>query len=124
MDGDAGAAMRRLSRRLRQFGRHERPTVAMVLAECNHHAAPRRRVRARTGEEVERKTDQALRGQRPLPQAADRVQQHVSQRFVATVIGVLSPERVSEPVVGRRRMGSSSRRTSLSSRMAEMVERA
>ena len=34
--------MRRRKRRLRQFLRHERQTVAMALAEAKHHAAPRR----------------------------------------------------------------------------------
>ena len=37
----AGAAMRRRQRRLRQWLRHERLSVAMALAETNHHAAPR-----------------------------------------------------------------------------------
>ena len=37
----AGAAKRRRERRLRQFLRHERLTVAILLAESQHHAAPR-----------------------------------------------------------------------------------
>ena len=42
VDSAPGAAMRRRQRRLRQFLRHERLTVAMALAEAQHHAAPRR----------------------------------------------------------------------------------
>ena len=42
VDSVPGAAMRRRQRRLRQFLRHERLTVAMALAEAQHHAAPRR----------------------------------------------------------------------------------
>ena len=45
----AGAAKRRRERRLGQFLRHERLTVAMLLAECQHHAAPRGQSRARSG---------------------------------------------------------------------------
>ena len=35
-----GSALRRRQRRLRQWLRHERMTVAMALAESQHHAAP------------------------------------------------------------------------------------
>ena len=40
MDGArvAGAAMRRRERRLRSWAKHERMTVAMVLAENLHHS--------------------------------------------------------------------------------------
>ena len=46
---DSGTAKRRRERRLRQFLRHERLSVAMALAESTHHAAPRgqRMARAR-----------------------------------------------------------------------------
>ena len=40
---DAGAAQRRRGRRLRAMLRHERPMVAMALAEANHHIAHRNR---------------------------------------------------------------------------------
>ena len=43
----AEAAMRRRQRRLRQWLRHERLSVAMALAESNHHAAPRGQKMAR-----------------------------------------------------------------------------
>ena len=45
----AGAAKRRRERLSRQFLRHERLTVAMLLAESQHHAAPRGQSRARSG---------------------------------------------------------------------------
>ena len=52
----AGAAKRRRERRLRQWHRHERMTVAMALAEAALHAAPRGPKTARAQEEVERET--------------------------------------------------------------------
>ena len=42
-----GSALRRRQRRLRQWLRHERMTVAMALAESQHHAAPWRQGMAR-----------------------------------------------------------------------------
>ena len=45
----ACAAMRRRQRRLRQWLRHERLSVAMALAESQHHAAPRGQSMARAG---------------------------------------------------------------------------
>ena len=44
--------MTRRQRRLRQWLRHERLSVAMALAESQHHAAPRRQSMARAGEGV------------------------------------------------------------------------
>ena len=46
---DAGTAKRRRERRLRQFLRHERLTIAMLLAETGHNPAPRGQTKARTG---------------------------------------------------------------------------
>ena len=46
-----GAAWRRRQRRLRSMLRHERQTVAMALAECQHHSAQREKT-ARAGEGV------------------------------------------------------------------------
>ena len=40
-DEVAAAARRRRERRLRQFLRYERLSVAMALAEMKHHTAPR-----------------------------------------------------------------------------------
>ena len=65
----AGAAMRRRQRRLRQWLRHERLSVAMALAETNHHAAPRGQTKARAGGEAR----VALHGhvsEAPLPQGS------------------------------------------------------
>ena len=46
-----GAAWRRRQRRLRSMLRHERQTVAMALAECQHHNAQRQKT-ARAGRGV------------------------------------------------------------------------
>ena len=71
-----GSAMRRRQRRLRQWHRHERMTVALALAEVTHHAAPRGPKTARAQEEVERETYNVPRhlktpplGTRPAPLA-------------------------------------------------------
>ena len=45
---ETSAAQRR-QRRLRQFLRHERPTVAMLLAQRDHHTAPQGQKQARSG---------------------------------------------------------------------------
>ena len=67
MDVDSAltAAMRRRQRRLRQFLRHERLSVAMALAEKLHHTSRGQRF-ARAGEEGREEHD-ALRRQRPPP---------------------------------------------------------
>ena len=68
---ETGAARRR-QRRLRQFLRHERLSVAMALAEYNHHAAPRRPTMARArGEESE--MNDATGQKTPPPRAASTV---------------------------------------------------
>ena len=64
----AGAAKRRRERRLRQWQRHERMTVAMALAEATHHAAPRRQTPVSAiREEVENETHAGLRAQKSPP---------------------------------------------------------
>ena len=81
-----GSALRRRQRRLRQWHRHERMTVAMALAEATHHAAPRGPKTARAGEGVEH---EQLRAQKPPlpgvrpgslfdpgPQRSDRTVRH------------------------------------------------
>ena len=68
-DANASGAARRRQRRLRQWLRHERLSVAMALAEYNHHSALRRPTMARArGEEIElyNVTGQTT----PLPRAA------------------------------------------------------
>ena len=49
----AGATRRRRERRLRQFLRHERPTVAMALAEKLHNTSRGQRIARARGEENE-----------------------------------------------------------------------
>ena len=49
LNNPAGIAKRRRERRLRQFLRHERLTIAMLLTETNHHADPRGQTMARSG---------------------------------------------------------------------------
>ena len=67
VDSALGAAMRRRQRRLRQFLRHERLSVAMALAEKLHHTSRGQRF-ARAGE-MGREEHDALRRQRhPPPQ--------------------------------------------------------
>ena len=63
-----GAAKRRRERRLRQWQRHERMTVAMAVAEATHHSAPRRQKTATAiWEEVEQDTyDAEYYGHRTL----------------------------------------------------------
>ena len=68
---ESGAARRR-QRRLRQWLRHERLSVAMALAECQHHAAPRGQSMARAGGE-ESEMNTATGQKTPLPRAASTV---------------------------------------------------
>ena len=56
---NAAAANLRRERRLRQWLRHERMTVALVVAESTHHVAPTGQKMARTQEEVEFETHAA-----------------------------------------------------------------
>ena len=87
-----GAAKRRRERRLRQWQRHERITVAMALAGATHHAAPRRQKPVSAIREVEEQVSHVgLREQKtpppgerpgilpePLPQRSDRSRRHFS----------------------------------------------
>ena len=68
----AGPAMRRIERRLRQFLRHERPTVAMVLSEKLHHTS-RGQSKDRTGEEYV--TYSSAKFRKTPPQHADTATQ-------------------------------------------------
>ena len=65
----ATGAMRRRQRRLRQFLRHERLSVAMALAEFTHHTALRRPTMARAGGE-ESEMNNATGQTTPPPRAA------------------------------------------------------
>ena len=86
----AGAAKRRRERRLRAYLRYARMSVAMALAESNHHAAPRGRNMARTGVEGHEEQHSAPRRQKPLPpqlpQRADAGTQTVTEQDVQVAI--------------------------------------
>ena len=94
----AGAAKRRLERRLRQWLRHDRMSVAIFLAESNHHAARRGHKLARKREEVEHVQHEAPRRQEPPlaglrpgiltergPQRSDRSLRHSSEDALPTL---------------------------------------
>ena len=94
-----GSAIRRRQRRLRQWHRHERMTVAMALAEVTHHAAPRQPKPARAQEEVERETYNVPRhlktpppGTRPAPLAevAGPQEGSVTDGYVAASVPLVS----------------------------------
>ena len=68
-DANASGAARRRQRRLRQWLRHERLSVAMALAEYNHHSALRRPTMARARGE-EREMYNATGQTTPVPRAA------------------------------------------------------
>ena len=71
---------------LRQFLRHERLTVAMLLAERDHHTAPRRQKQARSGEEV--RVRQPISGTTSSPTGALRaVFRRRARVFPATMSG-------------------------------------
>ena len=65
--GGTGSARRRRQRRLRQWLRHERMTVAVVLAETQHHSASRGQKMARTREEERDELNNAMRQTTPPP---------------------------------------------------------
>ena len=63
----AGAAKRRRERRLRAYLRYARMSVAMALAESNHHAAPRGQNMARVEDEGHEEKHNAPRRRTPPP---------------------------------------------------------
>ena len=93
--------MRRRQRRLRQWLRHERLSVAMALAECQHHAAPRGQSMAR----ARRWEGAALHGHvpdDPTPQAAGT--QYFSLDVVDEVLAPRPPPLVEvRPQLGVQR---------------------
>ena len=94
-DANASGAARRRQRRLRQWLRHERLSVAMVLAECTHHSAPRGQKMARAGG---RARDE-LHGHAPddaPPQG--RILRHVVGHLPAPSLDVPVPQMVDQPV--------------------------
>ena len=66
----ATGAVRRRQRRLRQFLRHERLSVATALAEFTHHTAPRRPTMARARGEASDEMKYATGQKTPPPRAA------------------------------------------------------
>ena len=72
MAGVDSAATRMRQRRLRQFLRHERLSVAMALAESQHHTSRGQKM-ARAGEEEYEEHDASRRQKPPPPQAFFRL---------------------------------------------------
>ena len=90
--GGTGSARRRRERRLRQFLRHERPSVAMALSEMKHHTSRGQR-KDRAGGEAR----VALHGhvpEAPLPQG--RVLRHVVGHLPAPALDVPVPQMVDQ----------------------------
>ena len=88
----AGAAMRRRQRRLRQWIRHERPSVAMALSEKKHHTSRGHR-KDRAGGEAR----DVLHGhvpEAPLPQG--RVLRHVLGHLPVPALDVPVPQMVDQ----------------------------
>ena len=92
-DANASGAARRRQRRLRQWLRHERLSVAMALAESTHHSAPRGQKMARAGG---RARDE-LHGHAPddaLPQG--RILRHVVGHLFVPSLDVPVPQMVDQ----------------------------
>ena len=108
--------MRRRQRRLRQFLRHERLTVAMALAEATHHAAPRRqepasaitvndaprRQKNADAEYFELSSDEEVASARvmlpaPLWEPRPRVQRHTAEQIVPFLF-MVEPQKVEQLV--------------------------
>ena len=90
--GGTGSARRRRERRLRQFLRHERLSVAMALSEKNHHTSRGQR-KDRAGGEAR----VALHGhvpEAPLPQG--RVLRHVVGHLPVPALDVPVPQMVDQ----------------------------
>ena len=105
----AGAAKRRRERRLRAYLRCARTSVAMALAESNHHAAPREQNMARAEEEGhEEKHNAPWRQKHPPPQRprADAGTQ-TEDDAEHTVQVVFLQERISERFMERTIVASS-----------------
>ena len=90
--GSSGSAKRRRERRLRAMLRHDRPTVAMALAEKLHHSSRGQKL-ARAGREAR----VALHGhvpEAPLPQG--RVLRHVLGHLPVPALDVPVPQMVDQ----------------------------
>ena len=95
-DANASGAARRRQRRLRQWLRHERLSVAMALAECTHHSAPRGQKMARAGGGGAR---DELHGHAPDDAPPHgRILRHVVGHLPAPSLDVPVPQMVDQPV--------------------------
>ena len=104
VDSARSATMRRRQRRLRQFLRHERLSVAVAPAESTHHNALRRPEQARAGEEDHEINYTATVRTHPLPQAASTLYFTLDddeEMFAAGVRPAGPPERVLRHIVGQ-----------------------
>ena len=93
--GGTGSARRRRERRLRAYLRYARMSVAMALAECTHHSAPRGQKMARAGGGAR----DELHGHAPddaPPQG--RILRHVVGHLPAPSLDVPVPQMVDQPV--------------------------
>ena len=111
MDVDSAltAAMRLRQRRLRQFLRHERLSVAMALAEKLHHTSRGQRF-ARAGEEG-REEDDALRRQKPPPPQPELFQLYDEEPGGSRPACLVAP-RGPQEAVQRHDRGAARRRRS------------
>ena len=90
-DANASGAARRRQRRLRQWLRHERLSVAMALAEMSHHTAPRGQKTARAGEEDHEMHYTATVRTHPPPQVAGTEYYELSDEDVVPARGSRPP---------------------------------
>ena len=90
-DANASGAARRRQRRLRQWLRHERLSVAMALAEMSHHTAPRGQKTARAGEEDHEMHYTATVRTHPPPQVAGTEYFELSDEDVVPARGSRPP---------------------------------
>ena len=89
-----GAAMRRPQRRLRQWLRHERLSVAMALAESTHHAALRRQKTARAGRWVRGEAHGQV-PEAPTPQEPSTRYCNLDDNDSVPELGETRPDRLS-----------------------------
>ena len=106
MAGVDSAAARRRQRRLGQFVRLERLSVAMVLAESQHHTSRGQKV-ARAGEEGHEEHDAFRRQRPPPPQASFRLFDEEDSELGARPGSVTDP--VPQGQVGAAHRGAQDR---------------
>ena len=97
MAGVDSVAARRRQRRLKQFLRHERLSVAMALVESQHHTSRGQKM-ARAGEEGHEEHSASRRHKPPPPQAFFRLYDEGDAQLGART-GVLAEPRPQERVL-------------------------